>query len=461
MQTMTALDASFLSLETATLRPNIGGLVVFDGDPPSQEELVDHLTARLAQIPRYRQRVRFPPLALTNPVWVDDERFEVSRHVHRINLPAHAGERGLCDVVAEVMARRLDRRRPLWEMHVVEGLDDGHWALISRVHHAVVDGVAGNALLGVILDSEPAPAHHPIVTWRARRQPSGARLLAASINQRLAIVAGLPSVARVEGWPTRGGAWSAARSAAMLATGLLRPATTALNGTMGSARRWTRAQVRLQDVRAVRKAFGGTVNDVALAAIANGFRQLLIARGEEPDGKCVRTLVPVSVRAPGCRREDNRVSAIFVDLPVAQSSAVERLESISEQTERAKDSGEAFAGQMAAALFELAPAPILNLGTKLSVELGQTAVQTIVSNVPGSPAPLYLLGRRAVEISAYIPVGMGLRICLAAFSYDGTLSFSITGDRDTAPDIQVLARGVTEGMAALVAAARRSGNGRG
>jgi diacylglycerol O-acyltransferase len=339
-------------------------------------------------------------------------------------------------VVAEVMARRLDRRRPLWEMHVVEGLDDGHWALISRVHHAVVDGVAGNALLGVILDSEPAPAHHPIVTWRARRQPSGARLLAASINQRLAIVAGLPSVARVEGWPTRGGAWSAAR-------------------------RWTRAQVRLQDVRAVREAFGGTVNDVALAAIANGFRQLLIARGEEPDGKCVRTLVPVSVRAPGCRREDNRVSAIFVDLPVAQSSAVERLESISEQTERAKDSGEAFAGQMAAALFELAPAPILNLGTKLSVELGQTAVQTIVSNVPGSPAPLYLLGRRAVEISAYIPVGMGLRICLAAFSYDGTLSFSITGDRDTAPDIQVLARGVTEGMAALVAAARRSGNGRG
>lgn len=456
MQTMTALDASFLALETASLQPNIGGLVVFDGPTPTQGEVLDHIAGRVTLIPRYRQRVRFPPLALTNPVWVDDERFELSNHVHRTRLAGSGGEEALCGLVAAVMARPLDRSRPLWDTHVVEGLEGGRWALISRVHHAVVDGVGGNALLAVILDLEPEPADLRAVAWEPTQQPSGARLLAASTRRHLASIAGLPALARLDGWPTRAGVLSAARTAVKLGAGVLRSPSTSLNGTMGCARIWTRTQIRMDDVQFVRAAFGGTVNDVALAAITTGFRELLAARGEKDDRRDIRTLVPVSVRAPGPRTEDNRVSGVFVELPVGLESVVEQLADISGQTAHAKANGDAWAGQMAAAVSELAPAVILNLATKLTVQLGQTAVQTIVTNVPGPQRPLYLLGRRAVEISGYIPVGMGLRICVAVFSYDGALSFSVTGDRETAPDVAVLCAGISEGMAALVAAASGS-----
>jgi diacylglycerol O-acyltransferase len=214
----------------------------------------------------------------------------------------------------------------------------------------------------------------------------------------------------------------------------------------------------MRDVQAVRGSLGGTVNDVALAAIATGFRRILLARGERLDERRVRALVPVSVRTPGSRPDDNQVSAVLVELPVHLACTAEQLEFLRVHTERAKHGGEVLAGQIAAAISEIPPAMFLDHATRLAVKLGQSAVQTIVSNVPGPKTPIYLLGRRAVEISPYIPVGMGLRICIAVFSYNGVLSFSVTGDGDTAPDIDVLCDGIGAGMAALLQAAGGRGS---
>ena len=290
------------------------------------------IAAKLHLVPRYRQRVRFPPLALARPIWVDDSHFHLDYHVRRTALPAPGGDEELRNLVGRVMAQKLDRSKPLWEMWLAEGLGDGRWALVSKVHHCMVDGVSGTDLLSVVFDCErrsPPAEIPPTGSLRRSRAPraSSARRWRTGAKIPYEGVRSLWATARA---PARaaGQAADIARAVTSLRTLLRPPAGTSLNGPIGPHRRWAWARGRLADVKAIRTEHGGTVNDVVLAVITRGFRDLLQARGEPVEDRVVRTMVPVSVRTPAERGTyNNKVSAMFADLPVAsrtRSSASRR-----------------------------------------------------------------------------------------------------------------------------------------
>ena len=453
MRRLSPQDASFLHLEDVVSHMHIGSVAILEGPPPSYDELADHVQANLPLAPRYRQRVHFVPLALGRPVWVDDPHFNLGYHLRRTALPAPGGDEQLRLLVGRVMSQQLDRHKPLWEMWMIEGLTENRWALLTKVHHSVVDGVSGAELLSAILDEQREPEHPPQEPWRCERQPSGAELAIRSLGDRaLSPIAGMRSAL---GSP-RAVLERAVETAQGLLTmsGILRPPqASSLNGPIGPHRRWDWARSRLSDVKRVRNAFGGTVNDVVLTAIAGGFRELLIARGDRTD-RVVRSLVPVSVRSPEERGEyNNRVSAMFADLPVGIDDPVERLASVRRQMEQLKRSNEAVAGDVLVGLSGFAPAMLLALGLRTATHVPQRNVNTVTTNVPGPQRPLYAAGRRMLECLPYVPLAGHVRVGVAIFSYDGGLSFGVTGDYDRAPDIGVLCRGIERSMAALLEAA--------
>lgn len=457
MQRMSVQDASFLHIESNDRPMHVGGVSIFEGPPPPFAEALAMIGAKLALVPRYRQIVRFVPFALARPVWVDDPHFNLGYHVRRTALPSPGGDRELRTLVGRVMSQNLDRAKPLWEMWVVEGLDEGRWALISKVHHAMVDGVASTDLMTVLLDRERDPEPRPADSWTAESAPGSARLLADAILERAAN----PFIAAEQ---VVGALRAPRQFASMLAdtsrglAGLVgvarRGESSSLNGPLGPHRRWDWARGRLADVQLVRRAFGGTVNDVVLAAITQGFRELLQSRGEPLD-RSLRTLVPVSVRRPGERGTyNNRVSAMFAELPVGIDDPVEQLESISSQMVGLKESKQAVAGETLTSLSGFAPPMLLALGARLASGLSQHALNTGTTNVPGPQFPLYLAGRRLLESFPYIPLFAGVRVAVAIFSYDGALSFGVSGDYDTAPDIDILCRGIEDGLSELVVLAQ-------
>jgi WS/DGAT/MGAT family acyltransferase len=454
MQRMSAQDASFLHIESDSAPMHVGGVSIFEGPPPSFDDVLGRVAAKLPLVPRYRQVVRFVPLDISRPVWVDDPHFNLPYHVRRTALPSPGGDAELRLLVSRVMSQNLDRAKPLWEMWMVEGLDEGRWALVSKVHHAMVDGIASTDLLTVLLDRErePAPAGET-EPWEPGPEPSSAQLLADALADR----ARNPAAAAGQ----LGGALRAPRQLAGLVrdttrglvgfAGVARPADSSLNGPLSPHRRWTWARGRLSDVQQVRRALGGTVNDVVLAAITGGFRDLLLARGESVD-RGLRTLVPVSVRRPGERGTyNNRVSAIFAELPVSIEDPALRLESISRQMAGLKESKQAVAGEVLTSLSGFAPPMLLALGARLASRLPQRNLNTGTTNVPGPQFPLYLAGRRMLESFPYIPLFAQVRVAVAIFSYDGALSFGISGDYDTAGDIEVLAKGIERGLGELLA----------
>ena len=453
MRRLSPQDASFLHLEDVVSHMHIGSVAILEGPPPSYDELAERVQANLPQAPRYRQRVHFVPLALGRPVWVDDPHFNLGYHLRRTALPAPGGDEQLRLLIGRVMSQQLDRHKPLWEMWMIEGLSEQRWALLTQVHHSVVDGVAGAELLSAILDEEREPERLPAEPWRCERQPSGAELAVRALGDRaLSPVAGMRSAL---GSP-RAAVGRAVETAQGLLTmsGILRPPqASSLNGPIGPHRRWDWARSQLSDVKRIRNAFGGTVNDVVLTVIAGGFRELLVSRGERTD-RVVRSLVPVSVRSAEERGDyNNRVSAMFADLPVGIEDPVERLASVRRQMEQLKRSHEAVAGDVLVGLSGFAPAMLLALGLRTATHVPQRNVNTVTTNVPGPQRPLYAAGRRMLECLPYVPLGGHVRVGIAIFSYDGGLSFGVTGDFDRAPDIGVLCRGIERSMAALVRAA--------
>ena len=453
MEQMSALDASFLAVEDSVTHMHIGVVGIFDGPPPAYQELRAMVAGKLARLPRYRQVVRFVPLGLARPLWVDDRHFNLDYHLRRTALPAPGGEAELRHLVARVMSQQLDRAKPLWEMWIVEGLDEGRWALISKFHHCMVDGVAGVDLLSVLLDQQRSPRAPSEDAWTPEASPEGAELVvravAMSLQSPYEAVRTLPAPAQM------------LRTGERAARGLLRfsnvirpSASCSLNGPVGPHRRWSWARAQLSDVKAVRAAFGGTVNDVVLACIAGGFRELLISRGE-PVNRVLRTLVPVSVRSPGeYGIYNNRVSAMFAELPVGIEEPVARLRAVSVQMAELKDSHEAVAGEVLASLTWFAPPLLLALAERLATRLPQHSINTVTTNVPGPQQPLYAAGRRMLESFPYVPLGGHVRVGVAIFSYDGACAFGVTGDYDTAPDIDVLCAGIERSLAELVERAR-------
>jgi WS/DGAT/MGAT family acyltransferase len=344
-------------------------------------------------------------------------------------------------------------------MWVVEGLDEGRWALISKTHHCMVDGVSATDLLSVILsqEREPEPAKGES-EWTPQPEPSAAGLVAHSLALR--------AVSPYEATRT---ALSAMRGPQRLASktvettrgllnmrGLLNPspAASSLNGPIGPHRRWDWARARLSDVKQIRAAHEATINDVVLAAITHGFRRLLLSRDEAVKGRVIRTLVPVSVRAEEEHGTyDNKVSAMFAELPVEIEDPVERLQAVHDQMQYLKQSGQAVAAERLTALGGFAPAMLLSLAGRVSTRLPQSSVNTVTTNVPGPQRPLYLSGRRMLEAFPFVPLGAHVRIGVAIFSYDGGINFGVTGDYDTAPDIAVLCEGIETGIQELLSAA--------
>ena len=453
MHRMSPLDASFLHLEDHVTQLHIGSLTILEGPPPPFEDVLEMVAGKLALVPRYRQVVRFVPLAMGRPVWVDDSHFNLRYHLRRTALPAPGGEEELRILVGRIMSQHLDRAKPLWEMWMVEGLGAGRWALISKVHHCMVDGVSGTDLLTVILDRERKPVVSRQDPWKPEPAPSGARLLADALVER--------TVSPYEALRATRAALRAPRQFASLledtARGMIgmrglvrRTVPSSLNGPIGPHRRWSWARSQLSDVKAVRGALGGTVNDVVLACITNGFRELLRSRGESID-RVVRTMVPVSVRSPGERGTyNNRVSAMFAELPVGIDDPRDRLDSIRTQMEGLKESKQAVAGEVLTSLTGFAPPMLLALGERVATRVPQRSVNTVTTNVPGPQYPLYAAGRRLLEAFPYVPLGGRVRVGVAIFSYDGALNFGVTGDYDSAPDVNVLCEGIEQGMAALV-----------
>jgi WS/DGAT/MGAT family acyltransferase len=456
MQRMSAQDASFLHIESDVSPMHVGGVSIFEGPPPAFEDFLAMVAGKLVFVPRYRQIVRFVPLALGRPVWVDDPHFNLPYHVRRTALPAPGGDQELRALVGRVMSQTLDRAKPLWEMWVVEGLDGGRWALLSKVHHCMVDGVASTDLMTILLDKERQPAPPPPDDWKPEPAPGTAQLLASTLVERtvnpFAAAEGLVSALRT---PRQFAALLQDTTRGLVGfAGVARPHGSSLNGPLGPHRRWGWARGRLADVKLVRAALGGTVNDVVLAAITHGFRELLQSRGESVD-RVLRTLVPVSVRRPGERGSyNNRVSAMFAELPVGIEDPAQTLESIRAQMADLKESKQAVAGEVLTSLTGFAPPLLLALGARLASRLPQSTLNTGTTNVPGPQFPLYVLNKRMLESFPYIPLFASVRLAVAIFSYDGTVSFGVSGDYDSAPDIDVLCAGIEHGLDQLVALAQ-------
>jgi len=456
---MSPLDSTFLHLENDVGHMHIASVGIFEGPQPPFADIVAMIESKLALVPRYRRVVRHVPLELGRPVWVDDPHFNIEYHLRHTALPAPGGEAELRKLVGRVMSQALDRAKPLWEIWVVQGLEDGHWALLAKTHHAMVDGVSGTDLLALIMDLSPEPVTPLPLEWVPEPAPSGLQLASQASVELLSSpyeqVQALRSAAAV---PRQAlGQLREVVKGLSAMTGLVRrPPASSLNGPIGPHIRYAWASTTVADIKTIRKELGGTFNDVVLAAITNGFRELLLARGESVD-RVVRSLVPVSVRprddrgrAVGDGTLQNKVSAMFAELPVSINNPGERLGAVSSQMEGLKESRQALAGEALTSMSGFAPPMLLALGTRLSSRLPQRNVNTVTTNVPGPQLPLYVCGRRMLKAFPYVPLAGQIRIGIAIFSYNGEVNFGVTGDYDTTADVDVLCRGIEDGIKQLL-----------
>jgi len=458
---MSPLDASFLELEDEDRHASlaIASIAVLEGPAPSYEEFVAAVAGRLPLVPRYRHKARQVPFDLGRPVWVDDPHFDLRYHLRQTALPAPGGDEQLRHLMERVMAQRLDRERPLWECWLVEGLEGGRWAVLTKVHHCMVDGVSGTDLYRVFFDLTPEPFPGVTDDWSSTPEPSTLRLTAAALGElaRSPVdqVRALRRALRTPGQLLHRSA-DIARGLVALAGALVPAEASSLSGPVGQPRRYRTARASLADIKNVRRVLGGTVNDVVLAAIAGAFRTLLLDRGEQPGRHVIRSLVPVSVRAPGEEGiYENRVSLLLAYLPVDIVDPVERLAAMRTHLATLKASKEADAGEALTSIARYEPFPLLSLGARLLFRLPQRNIVTVTTNVPGPTWPLYAFGHRVVEILPYVPIATTLRFGVSIFSYCGQVTFGITGDRDHTADIDVLTHGIEDSLAELVAAAER------
>ena len=457
MERMDTLDAEFLHLEDGIAHMHIGAACLFANPPPSFDDIVGMIAAKLHLIPRYRQRVRSVPLELGRPLWVDDPHFNLAYHLRHTALPAPGDDATFCRLMGRIMSQPLDRDRPLWETWLVEGLEGGHWALVPKVHHCMVDGIAGVELLRVMLDLQADTEAVVPEPWEPEPEPHGAvKVIDAWGGLATDVIAIARQLPRAITHPadTIRSAIGTARGFARLAGGLGATPPLSIEGSIGPHRTWAQSSASLGDVRAIRAAFAGTINDVVLAAVSGGYRELLLSRGEDADRAIVRSLVPVSTRHDdGHGTPGNRASALLYDLPVQVTDPVERLEVVHEQMTELKASHMAEAGEAVTAIGNLAPpmvvGPLSRMVVRATHRLSQRSVNTITTNVPGPQFPLYCLGREMLEYRPFVPITHGVRLSTAILSYNDRLFFGITGDYATAPDVDVLALGASAGIEQL------------
>jgi WS/DGAT/MGAT family acyltransferase len=462
-QRLSALDASFLHLETLETPMHVGALAVFDGEPffgPERRfrlaEVRDHVATRLEGIPRFRKRVQAVPLDVGHPIWVDDERFDITFHVRLTALPAPGERAQLLALFERLQAEVLDRSRPLWELWFVEGLQDGHVGLIQKTHHALTDGVSGVDVATVLLDASPeplAPARPP--DWAAEPGPTPARLLLDTLREHLAAagdVAQRVQDAAEDPQPRADRLAHLARTVATLADhGLVAPRTS-LNRPVGRARRYGSVRVPLDDAKAVQAAFGGTVNDVVLAGVAGGLGRLLESRDELTPELTLKAFCPVSVRDDDEHlRLGNRLSALFVPLADGEPDPERRLAMVRDATEQLKGREQPVGAAALLGMTDYLAPTLLGLGARLAHR--QPFFNLICTNIPGPQVPLYCMGARMLEAYPMVPLAKNQSLGVAILSYCGYLHLGLLADRDHWPDLDVLEAGLEESFAELHKAA--------
>lgn len=443
---LTALDSTFLELEDAdpTAHMHIGGLMTFGPPPgggrPDLEALRASIDARLDALPRYRMRLApSSGNGLERPAWERDPAFDVARHVRRAALTPGAGRDELLAWAGEELSWRLDRGAALWEIVMVDGLADGRWALLTKTHHCLVDGVGSVDAVHLLLDAEPDPAPRD---WRPppvaenRGLPGGA--LAGSM------AAGLRLVLHPQDTVRRG----VALGELLAHEELHAAARTSLNRPIGVRRRLREVHTSLAEVAAIRRALGGTVNDVVLAAVTGGLRALLLARGEPPPSEGVRAMVPVDVRAAEEHGKlGNRVLSLFVELPVADADPVGCLQTVHAAMDAVKASSQATGADTLLRVADLAP-PVVHALFARSL-FATRLFNVTVTNVPGPPRDLYALGAHLESIVPMVPLAAEHAIGIAIISYAGALTFGVIADRDAVPEIDVVAAGIADALAVL------------
>ncbi len=457
-----SLDVSFLYLEGDTTAMHVGGLVIFkvpDGGF-DLEDLVELITQRIALVPRYRQKLRGVPGNIASPVWVDDEHFDVTYHVRRSALPRPGTDEQLRELVGRLIARPLDRDRPLWEMYLVEGLSDGRFALFTKTHHAMVDGASAVEIGQVILDLTPEPREIPPDTWEPEHEPTSFGLLASAVGDVVrrptAVVdvvrGGVADVKMAAGKVAGsvGGLLSVARTAS-------RPAPSSpLNVEIGTARRFATADTLLDDYKYIRKAHGGTVNDVVLAVVSGALRDWLTSRGESVTARTtVRAMVPVSIRTEAEQgKGGNRVAAYLVDLPVGEVSPVIRLSRVSYAMTAHKESGQAVAAEALVGVASFTPPTLHALGARVASGLSKRVFNVVVTNVPGPQFPLYAGGALMLAPYPVVPLAKGQALSIGLTSYNGGVFYGLNADRDAMPDVDDLAGFIVNALDELKATVR-------
>ena len=449
---LSVLDELFVHLEGPNTHMHVGGVIVFDGPPPDYGDFLESVETRLQLVPRFRQKLISVPLGLGRPIWVDDPHFNPEYHVRHTALPPPGDETKLTRLAGRIMSQQLDRSKPLWEIWFVEGLGGDRWALVSKTHHALVDGISGVDIMSVILDATPEAQVIEREPWRPDPEPTPDQLMMDAIGERLTSPAEMTRTLRstlMDPGTLPNRLIEGARALTAFVGGSLdfAPASS-LNVRIGPHRRFETVLAELDEFKRVKNASGSTVNDVVLAVVTGGLRRLLKSRGERVDDMELRAMVPVSVRADHEKGAlGNRVASIWAPLPIYESDPLTRLEIVSEKMRDLKSSGQAVGAQLLTTLGEYAPPTILSQAARLVAR--QRAFNLVITNVPGPQFPLYSMGREIKEVYPVVPLSDNTSIGIALLSYNGTIGFGLLGDFDAARDLAVLAEGIEKSIVEL------------
>jgi diacylglycerol O-acyltransferase len=458
---LTAVDASFLAQEGENAHMHVGAVLIFEGPPPNYEDFLAQIRGRLHLVPRYRQKLAFPPLETGRPLWVDDPNFNLQYHVRHTALPSPGSNEQLRALAARVHSQRLDRSKPLWETWLVQGLEDNRFALISKTHHALVDGVAGVDLATVLFDAEPVPNPSPYEgePWVPQREPSAVQLAARGIRALVQTpfeLTGKALSAATQPTRTLETAREAIEGVGEVAWAGLNPAPeTPLNVPIGPHRRFAFVRNELSDYKTVKDALGGTVNDVVLAVVAGGLRAWLRSRGVRTEGLELRALVPVSIRGEDQHHQmGNRIAAMRAPLPVYVEDPVARLAVVREAMNGLKDSKQAVGAEVLAGVQSFAPPTVLAQASRIN--FSTRLFNLIVTNVPGPQFPLYVLGRQLQDLFpiAFLPRNHALAV--AVMSYNGGMDFGLLGDYDAVPDLDDIGEHLQASLTELLTAAAKA-----
>jgi WS/DGAT/MGAT family acyltransferase len=454
---LSGLDTSFLQLEGHDAHMHVASTTVFEGPAPDYVEFRAHIESRLHLVPRFRQKLRFVPFNLGRPVWVDDPNLNLSYHIRHTSLPPPGNDEQLKRLAARIFSQQLDRSKPLWEIWLVEGLEDDRFALVSKSHHCLVDGVSGVDITTVLFDLEPAPAEPPESPpdWLPSPEPSESELLASSLVERATQPREAVRLARrVTRAPRRFARQAAGALSAigqLAGTGMSAPPSP-FNVDIGPHRRLAWVQKDLDKLKLVKARLGGTVNDVVIAAVSGALGRYLRGHGHSTQGLELRAMVPVSVRTEEEHGAlGNRVAAMMAPLPVWCDNPVERMRIVTAAMGDLKESKQAVGATFLTQLTDFAPTTIVAQAARLQPR--QRFFNLVVTNVPGPQFPLYVLGRKLEMIVPMVPLAKRQAVCVGIMSYNGRINFGLIGDFDAMPDIEQLADDLDHAIEELVEAA--------